>query len=127
MMRPNLPMKKDSSGPRIVWALNNFQSAKWLFASAAKFLFLLMKIVLLIVSSSVLFSCRHGWKESEKAEVFGGCVSKAALTLGEARAKAYCNCMVRKLVEKYPNASDAKYVQADTSVYRMAQECFKEP
>jgi hypothetical protein len=45
--------------------------------------------------------------------------------MGEAKAKAYCSCMLEKLQKRYPDASDLKYARTDTAVYSMGRECMK--
>jgi hypothetical protein len=73
----------------------------------------------------VLFSCQHAWTPKDKETFMGGCVNGALKDMGEAKAKAYCSCMLEKLQKRYSSASDLKYAKTDTAVYSMGRECLK--
>jgi hypothetical protein len=72
-----------------------------------------------------VFSCKHSWTPKDKENFIGGCVNGALKDMGEAKAKAYCSCMLEKLQKRYPDPSDLKYAQTDTSVYSMGKECMR--
>ena len=70
-----------------------------------------------------LFSCARKWTDKDKSEFMSGCLSHAVKGMDETKAKHYCGCLLNKMVEKYPNANDAKYVRYDTSIIRLAKYC----
>lgn len=84
-----------------------------------------MKNLLPIVLLVLLFSCKRKWTEKDRSEFVSGCLSKAVIDLGQDKAKPYCNCLLQKIVAKYPNANDAKYIRYDTTVKQLAKECLK--
>ena len=74
-----------------------------------------------------LFSCKGNWTEKDKSEFTSGCMHGGAVSdMGEERAKAYCQCMLEKIIVKYPNSKDAKYLVYDTSLATLARECSKQ-
>ena len=59
-------------------------------------------------------SCIGGtWKKSEREEFVTSCINSAKASLGETKAKNYCECMVFKLEKIYPNADDAAKITAE--------------
>jgi hypothetical protein len=59
-------------------------------------------------------SCIGGtWKESEREEFVTSCFNSAKASLGETKAKSYCECMMFKMENIYPNADDAAKITAD--------------
>ena len=74
-----------------------------------------------------LGSCKRTWSEKDKSEFVSGCISGAKTDLGEDKAKQYCQCMLQRIMDKYPNANDARYLQYDTSISRIGRECRNQP
>jgi hypothetical protein len=72
-------------------------------------------------------SCKRGWTEKDRAEFLSACTKGATQDMGPDKARQYCNCMLEKIVSRYPNALDAKYLKYDTALARMARDCSKHP
>ena len=68
-------------------------------------------------------SCDRKWTEKDKSEFVGGCMSRQAGELGAEKAKSYCQCLLEKVVQKYPNAYDAPYIKYDTALKKLATDC----
>jgi len=85
-----------------------------------------MKKMALFLLAAALVSCSRPWTEKDKSEFVSGCLSAAVRGMGEDSAKRYCRCLVEKVVAKYPNANDAKYIKYDSTVKVLAQECLKQ-
>jgi hypothetical protein len=85
-----------------------------------------MKECILFLLVLCLLSCKRKWTQDDKAEFLGGCLRTATNNLGEDRAKPYCNCLLQKMVEKYPNANDIRYVKYDSSIAQLAKDCLKQ-
>ena len=58
-------------------------------------------------------------------EFYSGCLSKVATGSDIKEPKAYCNCLLQKIVAKYPNANDAKYIKYDSTIRQLARDCLK--
>ena len=84
------------------------------------------KIVWVLIVLGFL-SCKQKWTDKDKVEFVSGCMSKAIKDMGEVKAKAYCSCMLGKIVIKYPNANDVNYIKNDSVIVRMAKDCLKQP
>lgn len=53
-----------------------------------------------------------------------GCVENAKLTLGEAKAFAFCKCMYNQVHAKYPDLDSAALLRIDSAeINRMAASC----
>jgi hypothetical protein len=50
-------------------------------------------------------------------------MSRQVAELGSENAKPYCQCLLDKVVQKYPNAYDAPYIKYDTAIKKLASEC----
>jgi hypothetical protein len=85
------------------------------------------KIFLLLLACAGFCSCRRAWTDRDKAEFVSGCINGALREMGETKAKTYCNCMLDKVVRKYPNARDAAYIRYDSAIARMGKDCLKQP
>lgn len=67
---------------------------KWLFA--------------LIVVSSCISSCTDFWSGSTKREFHEACSTEAIKWAGtQERADSYCDCVLKKMMQRYPNENDA--------------------
>ena len=85
-----------------------------------------MKIFLLLLFSMVLiFSCKRKWTEKDKSEFVSACYATAVKdsNIGERNAKTYCNCLLEKVIEKYPDASDVQYIKYDPAIVSIAKNC----
>jgi hypothetical protein len=74
----------------------------------------------------VLLSCKRKWTSEDKTEFLGGCLKTALKDMPEEKAKPYCNCLLNKIVTKYPNARDAAYIKYDSTNVQLAKECLKQ-
>ena len=74
----------------------------------------------------ILFSCKTKWTEKDKSDFFAGCMNNAVTNKDIPNPKTYCNCLLQKIVGKYPNANDAKYIKYDSSVRRLSRDCLKQ-
>jgi len=72
------------------------------------------------------FSCKRKWTEKDKSEFLAGCLKNAVKNIGEQKAKPYCNCLLQRVIERYPNARDAPYIKYDTAIVRLAEDCLKQ-
>lgn len=84
-----------------------------------------MKSFVLILALAAFMSCGREWTVKDKSEFVSGCLSKAVIDVGQEKAKTYCHCLLEKVVAKYPNAKDAKYIRYDTSVRQLARACLQ--
>jgi hypothetical protein len=72
-----------------------------------------------------LFSCKRKWTDKDKSDFYSGCLNNAAKNADVKNPKSYCNCLLQKVVTKYPNANDAKYIRYDSTIRQFARECLK--
>ncbi|MFL5811397.1 MAG: hypothetical protein ACJ749_17875 [Flavisolibacter sp.] len=86
-----------------------------------------MKAILILFFAVALFSCKRKWTENDKSEFLGGCLKTAIRDMGEDKAKPYCSCLLQKIVQKYPNANDAKYIRYDSTNRQLAKDCLNQP
>lgn len=55
-----------------------------------------------------LLSCKNTWDDDDKNMFYQSCIDAAKGDgNSEAKAKPYCDCLMEKMMEKYPNESDA--------------------
>lgn len=71
----------------------------------------------------LLISCSRPWTEKDKSEFLSGCLHGAAASMGSEKGKAYCQCMLGKVVARYPNARDARYLSSDTAMRGLGRDC----
>ena len=75
-----------------------------------------------------LASCKRKWTDQDRSDFMSGCLAGGALRdMGPDRAKAYCHCMLDKVMTRYPNANDARFISRDTAMTRIGRDCFKQP
>jgi hypothetical protein len=86
-----------------------------------------MRAMIRILLFCSLLSCKRKWTDKDKNDFYSGCMSSAIANKDVTNAKSYCNCLLQKVVAKYPNASDAKYLKYDTTVRELARQCLKQP
>ena len=84
------------------------------------------KIIFFLLAFSGFYGCKRKWTDKDKSEFVSGCLNKMIKEMGESKAKSYCNCLMDKIVKKYPNANDVKYIKYDSSVTHMAKDCLKQ-
>jgi hypothetical protein len=84
-------------------------------------------IYLVLVFISGFVSCKSKWTEENKMEFVSGCLSAATRdkNIGDSLAAPYCACLVEKIVKKYPNAADAKYIKYDTTAKALSRDCLR--
>ena len=85
------------------------------------------KIVFFLLAILGFFACKRKWTNKDKSEFLSGCLNKAIKEMEESKAKPYCNCLLDKIVKKFPNANDVNYIKYDSSVALMAKDCLKQP
>ncbi len=67
-----------------------------------------MKKLLPFVILFCLCSCKNTWNEDDKDSWKEACMENATRWAGsEAKAKTYCECVLQKMILKYPNENDA--------------------
>ena len=86
----------------------------------------MVKYIFLIVTMVFLAACSRSWTDKDKSEFVSGCISGSSTELGPEKAKTYCHCMLNRIMQKYPNAGDAKYLQYDTTISRMGRDCLNQ-
>ena len=64
------------------------------------------------------------WTEADKREFMNNCTPGASKTLGTSGATDYCDCMMRKLMQEYPNSADVGNV-SQTHMSALAADCLK--
>src|SRR5689334_13379143 len=57
-----------------------------------------MKKIFLLLISFFLFSCHSRWTEKNRSEFLSSCIAGATKDMGATKAKAYCQCMLEKIV-----------------------------
>jgi hypothetical protein len=85
-----------------------------------------MKIVVLLLFVITAFSCKRQWNEKDKSDFYSGCLNNATTNKDIKDPKTYCSCLLQKVVAKYPNANDARYIKYDTTVKQLARDCMKQ-
>lgn len=86
-----------------------------------------MRYYLFFFGFCFLMACKRKWTEKEKTEFVAGCMKGAVRDMGEEKARLYCDCLLKKLVIRYPNANDVQYLKYDTAIVQLARECLKQP
>jgi hypothetical protein len=51
-------------------------------------------------------SCKNTWDQDDKDMFYKSCMDEANKWAGD-KAKPYCDCMLEKIIKKYPNENDA--------------------
>ena len=75
----------------------------------------------------ILFSCTRKWTEKDKSEFVSACLSNAVKddNIGEKNAKEYCDCLVERVVNQYPNANDVQYIKYDKGIVQIGKDCLE--
>ncbi len=81
------------------------------------------RLLLLLIPVALLTSCENTWDSETKEMYITSCKEDATWAKTDAEKDTYCNCMLDKLMKKYPKVSDfmnhIEDVMADTTL----QEC----
>lgn len=91
--------------------------------------------VLVLMSSTTFYSCgskdaneekkqESGWSEAEKKTYMNACVDGSKGSLGEDKAKEYCDCTLKNLEKEYPKASELANVSPD-EIMELAKKCME--
>jgi hypothetical protein len=66
------------------------------------------KYMLPVILCCFFLSCKNTWDDDDKQTFYQSCID-AAKSDGnsEAKAKPYCDCLMEKMMKRYPNESDA--------------------
>ena len=91
-----------------------------------------MKKLLLIAAVVLMASCGKSgkdktakkWSDEDRKAFTENCVSSAAMNMDSSVAKSYCDCMLNKMMDKYPVADSAMNITMD-QMMTMAQDCMK--
>lgn len=78
---------------------------------------------LLLFCVLLLGACKRKWTDKDKADFYSGCLNNATKNHDIKDSKSYCSCLLQKIVAKYPNANDAKYIKYDSTAKQLAREC----
>lgn len=65
------------------------------------------------------------WTDEEKRSFLDNCISNAQGNLTVVEANSYCDCMLRKLMVKYPEAASAAQLTAEEAI-NLANQCLEE-
>ncbi|MDB5199856.1 MAG: hypothetical protein JWO92_1819 [Chitinophagaceae bacterium] len=66
----------------------------------------------------------QGWSLSDRQEFMDNCPSTAIKTLGTIGANDYCDCMLKKLMQEYPDSKDVGNV-SKTHISALAFDCLR--
>lgn len=65
------------------------------------------------------------WTDKDREEFTSKCVETAVKTVGEQKAKGYCDCMLKKIEVVYPNTADLGKMTQE-QIQKWAGECNKD-
>jgi hypothetical protein len=66
------------------------------------------KIIFVLFLGFFLSSCQSAWIQEDKDAFYDACIEDANTWVGDpAKAKQYCECVVIKVMDRYPNVNDA--------------------
>ena len=64
--------------------------------------------MLLIIPVILLVSCKNTWNQDDKDSFYQACTDEAIKWAGSPeKAKTYCDCVLGKMMTKYPHEDDA--------------------
>jgi len=84
-----------------------------------------MRVLLLFLFVIILAgftSCKNTWSQEDKDNYMHTCM-EGLTTIDSGKATAYCNCMLDKLVTKYPNVNDMLEHMEDVINDKELQQC----
>lgn len=88
------------------------------------------KITTLALICIALASCSSNkksqstWPDADVAAFRTECVKGAAVSMSEDIANQYCDCMLQKIMTKYPDVNNASSMTID-EMTELAQDCVK--
>jgi hypothetical protein len=66
------------------------------------------KVMLFIIPVILLASCKNTWNQDDKDSFYQACTDEAVKWAGSPeKAKTYCDCVLGKMMTKYPHEDDA--------------------
>lgn len=66
------------------------------------------RLIRILPLALLLASCNAGWHQENKDAFFEACMDDAHNWIDDpSKAKTYCECVMIKVMEKYPNVNDA--------------------
>ena len=72
-------------------------------------------------------SCKNTWNQEDKDNYIHTCMESLNATDGSGgKPKAYCDCMLNQLIEKYPNVNDMMEHMQDVISDPELQKCKEE-
>lgn len=88
------------------------------------------KIFFVFAIAVMIVSCKSGsgskakgaWSDEEQKAFSDECVNGASAAMGQDGAKTYCDCMLGKIMAKYPDAEKVGEMNMD-EMTSMAQDC----
>ncbi|MBM4157921.1 MAG: hypothetical protein FJ216_03970 [Ignavibacteria bacterium] len=81
--------------------------------------------VIILLAVVFLFSCgKKKWGSDEKDAYLKTCIDAAKGTMGEAKAKAYCDCSLKYIMDKYPYVEDSQNLTAE-DLDKIIEDCMK--
>ncbi len=69
-------------------------------------------------------SGNSAWSSSDQKEFMDNCVPGASSSLGQAKATTYCDCMLTKIIQEYPNSQNAANMPK-SRMTQLAADCLK--
>lgn len=87
------------------------------------------KIISIAILSLLVTACNQGkkavkWPQAEKDAFKESCFENAKEGIGEEKAVIYCDCMLEKIMKKYPDVNDAEKMSMGETM-EMAKDCTK--
>ena len=68
----------------------------------------LKKLVILLLIFAGFASCRNTWNQTNEQTFYNACLDDAKTwAASPEQAATYCNCVIPKIRQKYPNENDA--------------------
>lgn len=65
------------------------------------------------------------WPKEEKEAFIKSCIKNAKTNMTDEDAKAYCDCMLEKVIEKYPTPEQATKLSTEEA-QKMAVKCLED-
>ena len=62
------------------------------------------------------------WDMKDQNDFIENCVENAKTGIGEAKARKYCDCMLEKVMKRYPDVNDTEEMTMGETV-ELAKEC----
>jgi hypothetical protein len=67
----------------------------------------LLPLFVLLTCGVLFFSCKSTWTQDDKDAFYEACMEDASPSYGPERARTYCDCVIGKIMVKYPYIGDA--------------------